>query len=279
MKTEISKQFHWGFILREAEIRRIMQACDDNAKKISSDDYVQKITIHLKDGSIIETQDLDEILGLENIGSKSVEKLSIEMEQIEKENNEWNILVSFQNGYYNKKNWTSVEYEISGEQRDWVFITSSEIEERIKRCRIISLDYIAAHRWFMIIPLFLGVLVSISVSNHIGPEKDIADSLQSAYESGTVKNAIEALIHIERIKNARSFVDTTLPFCIAFVTPLFIFYLLASILPKIYPSYNFYWGDYIPYFDKRKNAIRIIWIVIILGILVSIVAGIILRYF
>lgn len=276
MKTEISKQFKWGFILGEQELRRIIKTCIDNAEKIEPGTYSPEIEVHLSDGSIIETQEIEDVLALENSGNRTIDSINLRIDSLETKN--WSILVRFQNGRKNKKSWVSSEYEIFAESRDWVFICSSDIEDRIKRCRTMSFDYITSQRWFLIVPLFLGVLLTTFTNQYIGPAKDVADKLQNAYDVGVIKNSIEAIIFVEKTKNTYSFLHDTLPFCIAFISPMIVFAIVGLILPKFYPSYNFYWGDYIPFFDKKRSVVKLIWTVVILGVLASLIAGLILRY-
>lgn len=107
-----------------------------------------------------------------------------------------------------------------------------------------------------------------------------ANLLQEAYNKGDLQNPIEALIFLEK---ARVSQDSSLSFTLIMIVsmglPLAFSGVLYLILPRIFPSYNFYWGDYMALYDKRQGRVKVFWTVIVLGILVSIAASLILRFF
>lgn len=79
MKTEIMREFKWGFVLNEQELRRIVETCNDHVKKLDlpEEKVEHLISGKLKDGSIVESEDINDILALENDASKSIERLRI----------------------------------------------------------------------------------------------------------------------------------------------------------------------------------------------------------
>jgi hypothetical protein len=102
--------------------------------------------------------------------------------------------------------------------------------------------------------------------------------LESAYKNGEVKDPIEALILLEKARNAEHIGAKFIGYIIlCFLLPFVLSWLASLLLPRLYPSYNFYWGDYMSVYDKRKNSMEIFWTVIVLGVLVSLVAGLLLR--
>jgi uncharacterized membrane protein YozB (DUF420 family) len=50
---------------------------------------------------------------------------------------------------------------------------------------------------------------------------------------------------------------------------------LIIYLYKLYPVYNFCWGDYLDVFNKKENARKTFNTVIIIGLIISIIGGLI----
>lgn len=102
--------------------------------------------------------------------------------------------------------------------------------------------------------------------------------LEQAYQSGKIKNAIEALIFLEKSREKFSLLNLIWPIIIGASIPFGAFLLISVVLPRISLSYNFYWGDHMAILDKRKSWVKIFWTVIVLGIVASLIGGLILRY-
>ena len=102
--------------------------------------------------------------------------------------------------------------------------------------------------------------------------------LERLHKAGEISDPIEALITFEKLKHERGFLPTLAPIIIAFGIPFLFFALAIPTLPRFFPSYNFYWGDYVQSFDKRRSITKVFWSAIVLGILASIIAGVLLRY-
>jgi len=71
MRTEIERHYKSGFLLPEQELRRIVQSGQQHAAKIGALQR-PKLSARMKDVSLVETEDIDEILSLENGGQKEV---------------------------------------------------------------------------------------------------------------------------------------------------------------------------------------------------------------
>jgi hypothetical protein len=105
-----------------------------------------------------------------------------------------------------------------------------------------------------------------------------ATLLETAYKNGVIKDPIEALIFLEKARAANHFgLKFVGVMILVFAVPFAVASGVSFVLPRLYPSYNFYWGDYIARYDKRRSNLRILWTVVVLGILVSLVAGLLLR--
>jgi hypothetical protein len=132
MKTEVSKGFNWGFLLSEQDLRRIIQTCQEHFSKLEVTAPRQLVSAKLRDGSLIDGEDVNSILSLENDGSKSIQRLKIVFDDGQ-ETSDQHIEVQFQDGLKNSEGWTSIDYTVAGPSRDWAFLAASEIEERVRK--------------------------------------------------------------------------------------------------------------------------------------------------
>ena len=277
MKTEVTRNYKWGFILSEQELRRISQTCHDHLKKNVPDPKIQ-IEAVLRDGSVIEGNTIDEILTLENAGSKRIQRVSLTYDDGQ-EVNDWKIFLVFEDAEKNPRSWTSIFTEVTGKSRDWAFLAAADIEERIKKIKSIAPAYIIENRWFAIVPVALSMLIFLTAFFSFAMNTTAADKLDVAYENGTIKDPIEAMIFLERAKQESFTAAQFLPLlALSMLLPYALFFGLGKLVGILAPSYNFYWGDYIAYLDRRKSAQNIIWTVVILGVIVSIISAYILRF-
>ena len=281
MKTEYVKSYFKGFVLNEQELRRLIDTSREHILKLENNEFEQTVEVKLRDGSLLTTNDVDEILRLENLGSKSVERLSIKFSPINGTDN-WFINVFFQDGYRHEDEWKSTKLEIVGESRDWVFLAASALEERLKRIQRISWPFLLSRRWLMLVPMLIALaIVPFSGDWSVGDYSAKAvKELEREYSEGNISNAIEAFIYYEKTKQAfqPNLSRAILPVVITFAVPMLIYMFALFAFPRFIPSYHFYWGDYIAVFDKRRNAIRVIWVALVLAIIASLIAGFILRY-
>lgn len=281
MKTEIEKDFKWGFLLDEQELRRILKTCKDHVAKLNlpNETVEHYIGVKLRDGSLIETKEIEDVFSLENEGSKSIEKLRIIFKEQKDDAPSWEISVTFQDGKRNSESWTSVYYKIVGESRDWVFLAAAEIEERLKKNKIISWPHISSREWLIasfMMATIVAMLFSMFFLSDLSP--NYGSTLEKAYKNKEISNAIEAMIFVEKSKSEISIGTMITPVLIGASIPFCLYLIVLLILPRISLTYNFYWGEFKVVYDKRKNWLTIFWIAIVLGILASIIAGLILRY-
>jgi hypothetical protein len=277
MKTEIQKSYKWGFVLSEQELRRIFLFCRDNVAKITADQRVV-VEAKLKDGSIIEADNIDQILANDNGGQKELTRLSLQWDQ-GKDDSPCRLKIIFQSGQLNPKSWDSIFYEVTGNSRDAVFVLASDLDDRLQKTKIRSWPYIVSRPWFIIIPIIISMVLVVSYSGLNTQTHSAIDALEQAYKSGKIVNPIESLIFYERAKLENSSSRFLIFMLSSFLIPFFIVQLFSTLYPKFSMSYVFYWGDLIGKFDKRKNLQRIFWIVIVLGVIASIIAGLFLRLF
>ncbi len=279
MKTEVPKAYKSGFTLSEVELRRIAQTCQEHMLKLFAPQNIRTtFTATLVDGSIIETSVIDDILALENSGSRQVKKITLEYTD-EKEPAEYKIYLIFQNADKVSDSWDSIKLNVTGQTRDWAFLAAADIDERLKKVKQVSSSFIVNNRNFLYVPMIISLVIMMLV---IPPNFDSSaaiDKLEKAYQSGIIKDPIEAMIFLERAKvepSAR--LSLIFPMILTFSIPAILMLGLGKIFSVIAPAYNFYWGDYVSYYDKRRSAQNVFWTVIVLGIIVSIISAYIMRF-
>ncbi len=160
-----------------------------------------------------------------------------------------------------------------------MFVAAADLDDRVKKIRTRAWPYLISQPWFLMVPLVIGMLLATGISHFYSPTMSAVDQLEQEYTSGRVSDPVEALILLERLKASPSIVRMIWTFLVPFSTPLLVFAIFFHLTRKLVQSYVFYWGDEIPRYDKRMNVGRIFWAIVVLGILVSVVGGLILRVF
>jgi hypothetical protein len=277
MRTDIEKSYQWGFVLSEQDLRRIVQTCHEHAEKLGGTAR-QQVTAKLRDGSVVEGRSVDDVLSLENGGQKALTRLDISYDDGSDPPKSL-VSVTYQDGFLNPKNWQSIVTRIVGESRDAVFVAAADLDERIKKTRSRAWPYLTTRPWFLFVPLIFAMLLVSILSDFTSPQAAALNALEAEFRAGRLSNPIEAMIFFERAKAQRSLIQSALLPAIVFGLPLGVFGLVQWVLSKWSLSYVFYWGDAIALFDKRKNMVRGFWTIVVLGIVVSIIAGLIVEYF
>lgn len=273
MKTEICRTYKSGFVLTEQELRRLIQAATEHAEKVSNGQAFKfSLEATLKDGSIIHFDKTDDLFGLENAGQKKVQKISISLNELSAES-PWDISVVFQDAAVNEKDWTSISIKIIGNSRDWAFVTASDLEDRIKRIKAISFEAFFSGRWSVMWIMMLSCVSMIIVTAQFTPINQTHLLLQQQYDSGLIRDPIQAIIALEKIRNSRSLFGVLMPMLGGFVAPAVCILIFSFIAPRVSPSYNFCWGDYIAYYERRRQIQTVIWTVVVLGLIVAIAAN------
>ncbi|MCD5360310.1 hypothetical protein [Chromobacterium aquaticum] len=273
MKTEIHRTFSWGFVLSEQELRRIAQTATEHILKTTAQiDVDFTACAHLSNGATTESSSIDDLVALENDGSKAIESVRLEW-KCKSAPERFHVLLIFQNAAKNRKNWDSISLSIESDSRDWAFVASSELEERIKRTKIMAWDAILNGKWSTLALLLFSTITMLTIMSFFGTGRDSHILLQEQYQAGKLKNAIEAIIALERIKNQQSLANLLTPMVLAMIAPYLLFFLFGKLSPWLAPSYNFCWGDYVARFDRKRQIRNFVLSAIFLALLISIVAN------
>ena len=268
--------YDWGFLLKDKDLRRIAQVCQDHIlKKVNVNDFKVRINYALKDGSEGELTKIDEIFDLDNYRSKQIKRLNLTYDD-GKEDSDWSIAVSFRDS--SSYLFSSINYQIDGQANDWVQVTAYDIEDRLEKVKIFS-PTLTFEKLSTGISAYGGLLLVFLVGQTIASPTTAIAQLEKAYKEGLVKDPVEAVLLLEKVKSTTYFSwKSLLMYTLALALPYIVLWLLRRTVLKLYPPYNFYWGDYIAYYQKCENAQNILWTVVVLGILVSIVSTYILRF-
>lgn len=273
MRTEIKKSFSWGFVATEQDFRRLIQTANDQLLKpagsVLSDG---KYTVKLKDGSVIETNILDDIFLLENVGNKLIQEVSCNFASTHP-NGTCTITVELRDGSINEKKWDSASYLVSGDTRDWAFVAASELDERLRRMKVVAWESILAKRSAFALIYFVSMMVAMFGSVYFVKLDTVHLQLQDLYAAGELANPIEAIIALERIKANRSPTEALMPMFYILGMLSIVFFGGGYVLSKISPSYNFCWGEYNTQYSKRIRIRNAVFTLVVLSLIISIFAN------
>jgi hypothetical protein len=236
MSTELRRPFSHGFLLTEQELRRIFDIMLQQMKRITTANVVDVFELKYKNGVVAEKATLDEIISENNGGSWEIQELKMEVVS-KRQDDEIRIAIEFRklNSSTSKDNARrSIYYYILGDERDWVYLTSSQLDDRIVKIK----QY----------PIFDGGFFTTFIGGVILLLSLPGSSIQgiSIFPLGL------------------------------FVSGLIIIGSIAAMYG--FPPYNFCWGDYIKIFNQRRTVGRFIIVTVIVGILLSVVGGLIANF-
>lgn len=281
LKTSIHKIFSTGFALNEGDLRRMHQLMIDAAAKLH--DAKEKLLVYVRteNGTIYEFDIIDEIFSLENIGEKSIDFLFVSIGNIERGENadesnkesDWMIRIRFQKLSSKQYLHTpTIQLEVVGPTRDWVVLTAAELEERIKRTQNFSPTRYLSHSATPFVAMFLMLALLTGVLIVAPTPEPIHHTLENLRASGQIKDAIDAVIAAERLKQPNTANREGL--FVWAVGGLIGIAVAISLLPRLAKligrPYEFLWGEYVAAHQRRKGIESTIWIVVVLGIVVGI---------
>ena len=233
MRTESTKNFKFGFVLTEAELRRIVGAMEDQLTKLPNAPHVDTtFDIKYRNGALAITSSLDEVLSQENLGSSQIVDLKIKCTAGNDEEIN-SISMQFHNlNLVPKSDVAPIEFAIKGEERDWTFITSSLLEERalkIKRPALVKFlgvhadwelfVYLTAALGGLMLLLFLITIRSDSDvyripiypgQSSVSPtpkEVSFSEELEDKLRTENIKDPIQAILAREKLLEKRRVED------------------------------------------------------------------------
>jgi len=270
MDVEARKSFKYGFVLKESDLRRLVDLARQQLEKAENGGVKPPhFNIKFRNGALANTESLDEVLEQENIGSGQI--IRLKCEQATDGSAPSRILVEFVNADQDDEvGYVSLRYHVFGHNRDWVFVTSSLLEERLEKIKRFAPNQLSkqASRLFVaaILPIvMLGALFAAMLS----PTVKVADRLEAAWKAGIIKDPIQALIFSQRQQESQgAFVWPFAAIAMAIAIPVLLT-LVWAFFYRYYPIYNFYWGEYVEYFNKRESARKFWLVVVAVGLVLS----------
>ena len=275
MKTQNQRSYNTGFVLNEQELRRIHQLIIDQFERHlgSTVNIKMSYEIRYRNGSISEPNSLDTIMAQENIGSLAITHLGIRFTD---DNNPflYDVTLRFINLDLEKYGSASISYTVIGNDRDWVFIVTSLLDERIKRIkrfRIYAADNFINLGFAMTFSLFALTIVALPNSN--SQELNKLKLIEQNYKNGKLKNPIEALIEIEKYKIDANYPSMPMNSMAGVGIILALIIIVFATVHYCFPSYNFCWGEYVAFKKRRENIGKFIIVTVILGLVIGVIGN------
>ncbi|MCR9366870.1 hypothetical protein [Vibrio antiquarius] len=117
-----------GFVLDEKGLRRIISTAKEQLSKANLGEIFQKYEVKYNNGVIEIFSNIEDVLELDNVGSSKLSSLFITLGIVDEE---FTIELTFKDLNSEIKE-DSIHYKVTGNDRDWLFITISQIEERVE---------------------------------------------------------------------------------------------------------------------------------------------------
>ncbi|MGD0037332.1 MAG: hypothetical protein ABSC53_08575 [Bacteroidota bacterium] len=278
--VESKKSYRHGFILTEQELRRLIDVIHEQLSKANS---VEKISdcflIKYRNGIVAETHSIDEVVQQDNTGSRQIVYLQLKSD-LGKAKRSTRIIISLIEANEKEEgDSVTIRQRISGASRDWVFVTSSLIEERILKIKRFSPNQILSSTAFSFFsPIAIALILMFSILFYLPSlterGKHTADLIEQKWKSGQLKDPIEAIIMTQRTTEDMTLLTLFKP-GIYIIAALIIIYLLFRLVMRYYPIYNFCWGDYLQQFNQKESRRKFILGGILLALIISIAGSLI----
>jgi len=272
MRTKNQRSYNTGFVLTEHELRQIYHLIIEEFKKYlgSTVNIKMYYEIRYRNGSISEPNSLDTIMEQENIDSSAITHLGITFTD---DNNPflYAVTLRFINLDLEKYGSASISYTVIGNDKNWVLIVTSLLDERIKRIkrfRIASPDNIINLLLAMMVSLFAWTVIALP--NSKSSELNKLKLIEQNYKNGKLKNPIEALIEIEKYKIDANYPSMPMNSMAGLGIILTLIIIVFATVYYCFPSYNFCWGEYVAYKKRRENIGKFILVTVILGLVIGV---------
>lgn len=189
LKVEKTDSYKWAIIVDEKDLRRLDETIKSIMNSFNDTNIKLEYKIKCSDGSKIETGDINEVVAEENSKSRSIENIEI----VANDQNFTNTIdISLgSRGYFQT---APIFYSITGDSRDWVYLTTSKIEERIKSLRQWYSFFMKLNLGWLIYFVVAFFLIFISVQ----PKKEVSGdiSLTEFLKGFSILVAIFVIIYL-----------------------------------------------------------------------------------
>jgi len=259
----------------------MLDTANQQMQRVAPAGFKTSFRVKLRNGTVAHSSSLEDLLTFENIASKQIVRLDAVLEDGDEDG--YLIVLRFVNLNEEDDTLSSVNYVVVGQERDWVLVTSSELEERIGRTKCFApqgkLNKAGRFRTPYAAYVFLllsmgGMVYSISQRPHM------ADVIETKWKTGALRDPIEALILVERGREVDASLAPVTIFKWAVGYPLALGSLMALgflLLSYLYPSYVFCWGDYAKVYERRVSTRKTVFVSIILALIIGVISGMIVN--
>ncbi len=287
IQVESRRTFLHGFVLTEAELRRIVESISEQFQKLPEEAIAvtARYTMTFRNGVIADTESLDDVLSQENSGSGQIVRLKLDFDKSRvpyRLKQDTSLTLEFIDADdEDEPRSISVRLLIRGKTRDWVFVTSTIIEERIAKIKRFSFNQIGSKNIFArLLPPIIGLVLLMLFT--ILPLRTVrgavGTTLENAWKRGELKDPIQALIMVEKLRDhemvaAFSSATFLIPMSVL-VGLLLILIIFAFCVSRFFPPYNFCWGDYLESFRRKESVRKFILGAVVVGLAISFIGSV-----
>ena len=282
--SELKKTYRSGFTLTEEELNNLIIAL---IKQLEKPPIKLTLTliyfIEFNNGRKVKINSLDKVFKFDNSGSTEIVSIHIIGEA---KNDELKrcLELSFINvDLENDLNKPSITYVIrdSSDDDDWVSSTNNLIEEKIRRVQrtnvLFNILLVKNSSQFLNIIIVLIIFSSpVLGALYNSLEYQAITEIQQMWERHKIQDFSDLLIKIETSKR-QVFNSFLLNAILTVGCFTFVLSVIIHLIRFLYPKYCFCWGDARRNFKKKKK-IRSILFPVLISIIISIITGLIVKY-
>lgn len=287
MRSEVQRKHPGGFELTEQELRRLYKTLGDHAARCSPALDVHRIETKFANLVVSSPASIDELFQLENHGPTAITRLRLTWTN---EAGSALVFCEFVNVDADSEGSAyPISYEISGADRDWVFLANSDLEDRLKKIRIWNPNQVLMSRRGRL-GFYYGILILASASMFlmvqqkakqidpaIAAKLDAIDEVETAWLGGAISDA-EVQFELQRAAVA-SFDPFAVPLTQQLIAPLvpvllpIVALVVFMAFSYLRPYQSFLWGERMDEVMKRRGIARFLLGGVVLAILLGVVAN------
>ena len=291
-----------GFKVEIGDLFKFDEIIKNQLQKHDKEGFVVKKSYKIKhkNGAVHFLADIEEIKSEENFRDTEIKEISLaaiyvketdksfyisntleNYEMIYPENINYDLvaikIMVPQNNYYN----ISIKYFIVSSDYDWLLNTKSRIDDRISFIKrpVINIIQQRVLRSFLVllalvvVPLSFFSRIESSVERNITTEYIL--QIENRLNNGEEVDLKRFIVELEKLKNEKPKIEYMEGIKIAIYPAILIvvLYALLYFTNKFYNPYLFYFGYKIEESDRNNKILKIIYVVIILGIILGVVVN------
>ncbi|MEW1686242.1 hypothetical protein [Streptomyces sp. NPDC093594] len=239
MSAKVSTSFKKRFELNEENIRRI----HSDIRKRTPDDNHHNIIFEVfrEDSLVFRTSEVDRLLSESNDSTQKIKELNIEYQD-----DNLNILLEFDAE-------KGAELTINGEDRDQVFLISSDLKEYIQK-EVCHINSGVQDKRLIIVPIAICAALLVLLAQTINPIQE-SINIEQAMSSSDTNLKLNYLISLTEKKNTADHKGQLLSL-VPFLLMLFIFIPAQKIYNYFSPGNIFLIGKQISIVSQRRSFVR-----------------------